>query len=251
MTAARKPIIGITTVSTILEKPLVMLAQSYVDLIASAGGIPVLLTQDPEVMKILEGLLIIGGQDLDARLYQPKPRVVYRAGCNMPWKRPLDYAPNRRRDDFEIELYQAAKKKRIPILGICRGLQLINVAEGGTLYEELPKSKVLHESGPDGWAEGHFIRIDSQSRTFNFFKTQSYYLSSRHHQGIKDLASSLRASAWAEDGLVEIVEWAGPDQWIFGVQGHIEQTRHNFPLYQNMIDDFIRSSIETGSSLLG
>ncbi|MEI6790773.1 MAG: gamma-glutamyl-gamma-aminobutyrate hydrolase family protein, partial [Myxococcaceae bacterium] len=231
MTQTKKPLIGITTVQAFVKKPVIMLNQSYIDLIADLGGLPVLLTEDPEVVKYLDGLLIIGGQDIDPELYGEKQQVVYQD---------LSNAPNRRRDDFEIALYQAAKVKKIPVLGICRGLQLINVAEGGTLYQDLPKTcKVRHEAGPDGHSHGHFIKIDPQSKTYDLMQTENYPSSSLHHQGIKDLGKNLRAAAFAEDGLIEIIEWAGENQWVMAVQGHLEQTRQNYPRYDRLVTEFL------------
>ncbi len=241
MTQTKKPVIGITTVQTKLQQPVVLVNQSYVNLVSALGGLPVLLTQDPEVVACLDGLVMIGGQDSDPALYTSHAQVVYEdvPGKGQRYRRPLDYAPNRQRDDFEIALYQAAKAKKIPILGICRGLQLINIAEGGTLHEELPESKVFHEAGDDGWAQGHFVKIDPNSKTYQLMQTEHYAMSSRHHQGIDRLGKNLRASAWAEDGLIEMFEWAGDDQWVFGVQGHIEQTRQNYPLYDRLVAEFM------------
>lgn len=226
------PLIGITTVQTFVNQPVVLVNQSYVNLVSSMGGLPVLLTEGSEVVSHLDGLVIIGGQDLDATLYKDKAEVRYQETENKPYVRLMDLAPNRQRDDFEIALYHAAKAKKIPVLGICRGLQLINVAEGGTLHEELPESKIFHE-------EGHFIKIDPKSKTYNLMKTEHYVMSSRHHQGIDRLGNNLRASAWSEDDLIEIFEWAGDDQWVMGVQGHIEQTRQNYPLYNRLVEAFI------------
>lgn len=248
MTQKRKPLIGITTVQDVVQKPIVFASQSYVDMIVACGALPVLVTSDASVAQHLDGLLIIGGQDVDATLYQDKAEVSYEAGKNEYYRRPLDYAPNRGRDDFEIALYQAAKAKKIPILGICRGLQLINIAEGGTLYEELPKSAIFHESGNDGWTQGHFIKIDTSSKAYELMQVEQYYMSSRHHQGIKKLGHRLKACAWAQDGLIEMFEWAGDEQWVFAVQGHIEQTRTNFPLYDRLLGDFIDCAANSDQS---
>jgi putative glutamine amidotransferase len=237
MTQTKKPLIGITTVQNFAHP-------NYTSMISAMGGLPVLLTEKPEVVSRLDGLVIIGGQDVDPILYKAKQEVVYKemSGKGERYLRPMDYAPNRKRDDFEIALYQAAKLKKIPILGICRGLQLINVAEGGTLYEELPESKIFHEAGADGWAQGHFIKIAPGTKTHQLLQVEDYVMSSRHHQGIEQLGKNLKASAWSEDGLIEIFEWAGDDQWIFGVQGHIEQTRQNYPLYDRLLADMILQS---------
>ena len=240
MTQNKKPIIGITTVQTFVHKPVILANQSYVNLISDLGGLPVLVTENPEVMECLDGLLIIGGQDIEPELYGAQQQVIYQQGASKRYCRPLDYAPNKTRDNFEIALYQAAKAKKIPVLGICRGLQLINIAEGGTLCQELPESSsVQHEPGPDGHSHGHFIKIDPKSKTYELMQTEHYVTSSLHHQGIEHLGKNLRAAAWAEDGLIEIIEWQDNSQWVMAVQGHIEQTRSNYPLYDRLVTAFI------------
>lgn len=245
MTQIKKPVIGITSVQSFTQKPVVLANQSYVDLIRAFGGLPVLVMEDPEIIEHLDGLLIIGGQDIDPELYGAKQQVSYQAisGLSKRFCRPLDYAPNRQRDDFEIALYHSAKLRKIPVLGICRGLQLMNVAEGGTLYQELPESsQILHERGPDGHSHGHFINIDPHSKTYELMQTEHYVSSSLHHQGIDKLGRNLRASAWAEDGLIEMIEGTESDPWILAVQGHIEQTGSNYPLYNKIVQAFIDKS---------
>ena len=245
MTQMKKPVIGVTSVQTFFHKPVILVNQSYVSLIASLGGLPVIVTEEPRIVDKLDGLLIIGGQDIDPELYGAQQQVTYQeiSGLSRRYLRSQDYAPNRIRDDFEIALYHAAKAKKIPILGICRGIQLINVAEGGTLYQELPESsKIQHEGGPDGHSHGHFIKIDPNSKTYELMQTEHYPISSLHHQGIECLGKNLRAAAWAEDGLIEIIEWENKDQWVMAVQGHIEQTRLNYPLYDQLVRAFLAST---------
>lgn len=221
-----------------------MLNQSYVDLIAELGGIPMLVTREAEVIERADGLLIIGGQDVDPAFWHAKPEVDYEnvPGVGRRFCRPLDYAPNIKRDQFELALYKRAKERKIPILGICRGLQLINIAEGGTLYQELPESAVQHETGSDGWTHAHSVRIDPGSLTHKLMDVESYVTSSRHHQGIDRLGHGLKASAWAEDNLIEVIESSSDDQWMMAVQGHLEQTRANWPLWDRLVTAFIERS---------
>ena len=241
----KKPLVGLTTVHTNVPRPVILANQAYVDLLADFGAIPVLLTQDTDVIEHLDALVLIGGQDIDPELYGQKQEVSYRGSPEFSkrYHRTPDYAPDRWRDDFEMALYQAAKARKIPILGICRGLQLINVAEGGTLYQELPEPiRVWHESGPEGSSFGHFIRIDLQSKLYRLMQTEHYASSSSHHQCIDKLGKNLRASAWSEDDLIEAIEWHNDEQWLMAVQGHIEQSRLNYPLFNRLVEDFVHQS---------
>lgn len=246
MTQIRKPVIGITTVQEFLCRPVIQVNQSYIDMISDLGGIPVLVTRDVQVMESLHGLLIIGGQDVDPELYGQEQQVIYGAEPRLakPYYRPADYAPNRIRDEFEMSLYQAAKSNGIPVFGICRGLQLINVAEGGTLYQEVPQGQVLHESGPDGYSQGHFIRIDLNSQAYDLMQTEHYVSSTLHHQGIDRLGENLKAVAWSQDDLIEMIEYIDQSHWVMAVQGHPERTRVNYPLYDRLIEAFIQKSQE-------
>src|SRR5437879_5669909 len=167
----RSLLIGITTSNTIVAsqnvcaRPVTLVNQAYVDLAPSFGATPLLLSSQTALehveylVSVLDGLILIGGQDIDPELYDQRLKVEYSAdihGSGRPYLRPIDYQPSIKRDRFEIALYQKAKARQIPILGICRGLQLINVAENGTLYQELPEPKIInHERGEDGWIHHH------------------------------------------------------------------------------------------------
>ena len=247
-------LIGFTTSETSVQsdnvctRPVTLVNQAYVDLAPSFGATPVLLSsrtpldQVAKLVSILDGLILIGGQDIDPQVYGQEAKVEYSAhaqGAGKPYLRPLDYQPSTRRDRFEIALYQEAKARHIPILGICRGLQLINVAEGGTLYQEIPEpKKIHHERGDDGWIHHHAIEIDPRSGVYSLLERQDYIMSSLHHQGIERLGNNLRKAAWAEDGLIEIIELIDEHNFIIGVHGHIEQTRANLKLYDKILHVF-------------
>lgn len=247
-------LIGITTSSTIVAsenvcaRPVTLVNQAYVDLAVSFQAVPLLLSSHTshehigQLVSMLDGLILIGGQDIDPQLYGQSARVEYGAhirGSGKPYLRPIDYQPSLRRDRFEIALYQAAKARGKPILGICRGLQLINIAEGGTLYQELPEPKTIHhERGDDGWIHHHPIQIDPNSAVYSLLEREHYVMSSLHHQGIDRLGNNLRKAAWAEDGHIEIIELIDEQNFIIGVHGHIEQTRQNLKLYDKILYAF-------------
>ena len=244
-------LIGITTTNTIVAsenvcaRSVTLVNQAYVDLVASFGATPLLLSSDTphkhidNLASVIDALIIIGGQDIDPLVYNQTAKVEYSAhilGSGKPYLRPLDYQPSARRDRFEIALYHATKNRRKPILGICRGLQLINIAEGGTLYQELPEPKIIHhERGEDGWIHHHPIQIDPYSYVYSLLEQEHYVMSSLHHQGIDSLGDNLRKAAWAEDGLIEIIELIDDKNFIVGVHGHIEQTRQNLKLYDKIL----------------
>ena len=247
-------LIGITTSSTVVASDNVcaqvvtLVNQAYVDLVSSFNATPLLLSSHTPIehvaklVSVLDGLILIGGQDIDPQLYGQSAKVEYSAhvhGSGTPYLRPIDYQPNIKRDRFEIALYQEAKARHKPILGICRGLQLINIAEGGTLYQELPEPKTVHhERGHDGWIHHHAIQVDPHSRVYSLLEREHYIMSSLHHQGIDRLGNNLHKAAWAEDGQIEIIELIDEKNFIVGVHGHIEQTRQNLKLYDNILCAF-------------
>lgn len=193
---------------------------AYVRSIAQAGGIPVILTptMGPEsaaaILRRMDALVLTGGHDVDPGLYG-EPASVHLG--------PLD----RQRDEFEIALFEAARTERLPILGICRGLQVINVAMGGTLWQDLPSehpSEVLHEkSGTERDARLHSVALNPTSMLAVVLGTDALEINSFHHQAIRDLGRGLSVSARAEDGIIEGVEEIGTDNWLLAVQWHPEE----------------------------
>lgn len=248
-----KRIIGLTTANHIIEtrfsshKSVSMLGNAYIQIVIDAGCIPVLLSAQGDLrgaanlIDNIDGLILTGGQDIDPLLYSKTSEVKYE-GSTQPYGekyiRPLCYQPDRQRDNFEIELYRLAKQKCIPVLGICRGLQLINVAEGGTLYQEVPDSCVNHFIDPDGWINYHSIAIDRETRACQLMRVESYFTSSLHHQAIEKLGTNLVRSAWAEDNLIEMIEGVSSNHFIMGFQGHVEQTLKNLYLYEHILKEF-------------
>ena len=161
-----------------------------------------------DVIASVSGLMLTGGEDVEPRHYG-EPRHQGLA------------ATDAARDAVELALYRTARERRVPILAICRGIQLVNVAEGGTLYQDLPSqhpSSVAHA----GTSARHRLRVEPGS-LLERVAGHPASVNSRHHQAVKDLAPALRAVAWAEDGIIEGVE--GQDEaagWLLGVQWHPE-----------------------------
>jgi putative glutamine amidotransferase len=161
----------------------------------------------------LDGVVLTGGEDLDPAWYGAAPS---------PYLSP----PSRDRDLFELALFAVARQRELPILGICRGIQLINVALGGTLYQDLPSERpgaVMHRAEGPRDTRSHRIRLQPGSRAAEALGTTSLSANSSHHQAIKVLASGLLATGWTEDDLIEAAETPADAPWLLAVQWHPEE----------------------------
>ena len=196
----------------------VLLGSPYLLAIEQPGATPVLVTPThgeearAQLLELAHGLVLTGGEDVAPSRYGEQPH---------PELGTVNFA----RDEMEFTLLRGALERRMPVLAICRGMQLLNVALGGTLYQDLPSQlggDLIHEQDAavnDRW---HHARVEEDSRMAEIFGSPTLHINSFHHQGIKDVAPALRARAWAEDGLVEAIE--APDYpWVFGVQWHPER----------------------------
>jgi putative glutamine amidotransferase len=192
---------------------------AYVEAVLVAGGMPLILSplMGPSLasaaLENMDGLLLTGGEDLDPAWYGAEPS-------------PLLSPPSRDRDLFELALFAVARQREMPILGICRGIQLINVGMGGTLYQDLPTERsasVNHR--PDGPRDSrsHPVTLEPQSRAAEALGRNTVTVNSSHHQAIKDLAKGLIASGWTDDRLIEAVETPGGAPWLLAVQWHPEE----------------------------
>jgi putative glutamine amidotransferase len=192
---------------------------AYVEAVLAAGAVPLILSplMSPSLaggaLEAVDGLLLTGGEDLDPAWYgaEPSPHLS---------------PPSRERDLFELALFAVARQREMPILGICRGIQLINVGMGGTLYQDLPTERagsVNHR--PDGPRDSrtHRVILEAQSRAAEALGASSVVVNSSHHQAIKDLATGLVATGWTDDRLIEAVETPGSTPWLLAVQWHPEE----------------------------
>jgi putative glutamine amidotransferase len=181
----------------------------YLDLFHNAGAQVVLLPPgtDTQVLNRLDGLVIAGGADVDARLY------------GEPSHETAD-VPRESRDATEVELYRAAQNMDVPFLGICRGAQVMAVARGGALHQHLPDiTDVVHKEHPLVFVE-HEARLEEGTRIAEIFESKDITVNSFHHQAIKN-AGDLTISAWAPDETVEVVEDPAAS-FSIGVQWHPE-----------------------------
>jgi putative glutamine amidotransferase len=198
-----RPLIGLTTYQeqarwTVWDLPAVLLPVTYVQAVVAAGGLPVLLPPLPEVIEAalpwLDGLLLSGGPDIDPARYGRPPLET-------------TGAPRPERDDAEHRLTTAALAAGTPILGICRGLQLLNVVRGGTLHQHLPDLLDSTEHAPAPAVYGrHRVDVTPGSRLATTLGRTELDTPSSHHQAIDRLGSGLTASALATDGTIEAIE---------------------------------------------
>ena len=210
-----RPLIGISTYREqarwgAWDVPAVLLPASYADAVAESGGEPVLLptgSVTAEVVARLDGLVLAGGADVDPARYGavPGPHTVARPD----------------RDAAELSVLQAALDRDLPLLAICRGMQLLNVALGGDLVQHLPD---VPGSGSHQLAPGLFARREVRTLDGSVLAGllgPGPAVDCHHHQALGRIATGLTPSAWAEDGVVEAVEIAGR-RFCVGVQWHPE-----------------------------
>jgi len=198
------------------------LGMPYVRALARAGAIPIVLP--PLSTDIVAGLIrpldavcLSGGPDLDPGAYGASP---------LPELGPIEPSL----DQFELAVARLADESGLPILGICRGAQALNVARGGSLFQHLPAitdHSIEHRQTAPGWAETHEVGVEAGSRLAIVLGRDTLGVNSFHHQAVDRLGRGLRAVAWAPDGTVEGIEDEG-DRFVLGVQWHAE-TLDNAP----------------------
>lgn len=211
---------------------------SFIDLLITLKCIPLIVSPGMSIdvvdrlFSLANGLLLPSGQDLCPSHYGEGLDVTYTSqvtGMGEAYNRPMMLSPDKERDVLELLLYREAKARKLPVLGVCRGMQLINVAEGGTLFQEIPYRGVEHNIDNDGWINYHPVAVDRSSQLYGIVHTDTLSMSSVHHQAVKHLAPSLRANAISDDGLIEGLELNSDVHFVLGLQGHIEKTLVNHP----------------------
>jgi putative glutamine amidotransferase len=225
----------------------IALGFKYFEAIERAGGIPVIVPPlgadaiDP-LLSRLQGICIAGGPDIDPRSYggEAHPKL----GPTEP-----------ELDQFELAVTWAARARCIPILAICRGAQVLNVALGGSLHMHLPDEaggSVEHRrAGSDGPAARHEIRVDGDSALGRVIGSERVTVNSYHHQAARKLGRGLRAVAHADDGVIEGIELAGPD-FVVGVQWHAEcmEAPEQQALFEAFVDAARRGAAVTAEERL-
>lgn len=192
------------------ELPAALIPQWYLELFAAAGATVVLLPPGfgPEAIDRLDGLAMAGGADIDAVRYGQQPHETADV-------------PRTSRDDNELGLYRRARELGMPVLGICRGLQVMAVAHGGSLIQNLPDvaGTIVHRERPGAFVD-HAARFAEGSLAAAVYGTDEVTVNSSHHQAV-DSAGDLTVTGWAADGTIEVCEDPSAD-FCLGVQWHPE-----------------------------
>lgn len=241
-----RPLIGITTgeiynLTSAWSPQAYGQSYTYSDAIIRAGGIPVLIpiTTDVDTLEQiynkLDGILFAGGNDISPGLYGEQPSEYT-----------IDFSE--KRDTVEIELLKWTLRDKKPMLGICRGAQLWNVIEGGSLYQHIPtdipsaSDHDLSTKLEDLAHLAHVLKVDENSRFAVIIDSTAIYANTHHHQAIKELGKGISASAWSEDGIIEAIESDDEDFYAIGVQCHPESL-HNVESKWNLVfKSFITSA---------
>ncbi len=212
-------------------------SDAYVRLISDYGAVPLIIPSNigiehiDGVASICHGLLLLGGPDISSDLSCAVPGGTIDAFNKSDSKR----------DDFELALYKSFVSYNKPVLGICRGMQIINVAHGGTLVQNLDTS-LNHYIESDGWINYHEIKIVTKTKVYELMNCDKYVTSSIHHQGIDKLGDKLKVAAYSEDGVIEMIESEDKNRFVIGIQGHPEKTRTNLPKYETIFSEFIKTA---------
>lgn len=214
--------------------------EDYLTAIKKAGGIPFMIplthTKEEalEVVKNLHGILITGGSDINPRLYNEEQR---------PHLGELD--PER--DNADTLLIQASLDAKLPFFGICRGMQLINVLSKGSLYQDIshyPQKNILrHGQKTNISVSAHKIKLDKSSLIFDLVQEETIWVNSFHHQIIKDLAPTLKATARSSDEVIECVEMPSYPTFFIATQFHPEilATRDDLTMLK-LFEGFIKAA---------
>jgi putative glutamine amidotransferase len=220
MNEIRRPLVAVSATTRTVDGALrVRLNVSYVHALEKAGVMPLVIppleepTAVEAVLDAVDGLVLTGGEDVDPARFGAAPH---------PTTGPVHDA----RDATEIALLLAARARRLPTLAICRGIQLANVALGGTLIQDIPSevgTQVGHDTGDDRKRRAHHVTLGGESRLLRMVGASAIDVNSMHHQALDLVADELVVTARASDGTIEAVEAKDPDWWCVGVQWHPEE----------------------------
>lgn len=243
----QSPIIGITGMRWPDEKKEDMHQMDktqihYIEAVQKSKGIPIVLPVleefNAETIKrqvsLVDAILIQGGIDITPSLYGEEAVPELDITCL-------------KTDKFLLEVIKCAKERKIPILGICKGMQLINVSYGGTLYQDIKyaglDSKSHRQSDESITKPFHSINLEKNSLLGKIFDNkEKIMVNSYHHQAVKDLGKGLVIDAKADDGIIESIHYDDKSQWILGVQFHPEQLSRNNEEFRAIFSEFIKQA---------
>ena len=231
-----RPVIGISAYPRVVETStgatlLHTASRFYVEGVERAGGVPVVLPVLPpelvdDLIPAVDGVLLTGGGDVQPSRYRAKPLSETRG---------VDPA----RDAFDIRLLERAVAADLPVLATCRGMQIVNVALGGSLIQHVPAVTGQNHDHYERWREGvHRVKIEPDSRLAEALGTTEVEVNSIHHQAVDEAAPGTRAVAWADDDTVEALELPGSPQ-VVAVQWHpelLEDWPEQQGLFRQLVD---------------
>lgn len=232
---SKKPIIGIN-LDVIHDKPLTALIQSpYFEAVDKAGGIPILIPPTSEsslegAVSLLDGIMLIGGLDYTLSQYDKEPQQEERDKYKIVSTHDV-------REDFDFRLLRACLRRNIPVLGICAGHQLLNIALGGTLIKDIQVKDTIHKS-PNGWSDGfykHPVSLQQESKLYWIYPHKEVNIVTSHHQAVDRVGEGLFPAAYAPDGIIEAIE-SSRHKFVIGVQWHPER---DYSTNENLFTSFI------------
>lgn len=211
-----KPIIGVT--SSFKDERTMLVSYDNIDSITAAGGIPFVLPnlveegQITQITEQIDGLLVTGGGDIDPTLFAEEPH------------RNLGTI-NPERDIFEVSLIKKMMAAGKPVLGICRGCQILNIAAGGDMYQDIytqnDKELFQHSQRAPRWYASHYVKVEAGSLLANVVGHTEFKVNSFHHQTVREMAPGFTITARANDGVIEAFE-SKQHPFVMGVQWHPE-----------------------------
>lgn len=230
-----KPIVGLTMYD--FDKKL-DINNVYLTSIEQAGGIPICIPNATEenveaILNLIDGLVLIGGADIDPILFNEEPHRHIGSVV-------------RKRDDSDLSLMNEAFKRQMPILGICRGQQIMNVAFGGTIIQDIPsqiENTLLHKQTSKRGELAHTVEVKT-SKFKEIFIEESFRVNTFHHQSVGKLGEGLVISAVAKDGIIEGIEHES-HPYCVAVQWHPEELAPNGDIYaQRLFKSFIEACVK-------
>ena len=222
------------------EQDISICTWDYINAVMLSGGTPLVMPNIEgednidELVKLADGILFSGGEDVHPKYFNEEIEADNLTMCD-------------RRDRFEMQLAEKILASDIPVLGICRGMQLLNIAAGGNIYQDISKNYKtdLRHSNPQSRKADiiHKVELMEDTRLSRLYGSGLKGVNSFHHQAVKDLAPMLKASAYSEDGLLEAYEITG-ERFFVGVQWHPEMLFEKYSDELKLFNSFIDSAKE-------
>ena len=206
----------------------------YIRAVVEAGGVPLLIppTWDERLLALcldrVDGLLLTGGVDVDPALYGQEPHAAL-GKVDREW------------DDLDVVAARLALERDMPVLGICRGVQVLNVAAGGTLVQDIPsqvKGALAHQQSAPAREATHAVTVAEGSRLHDLLGMTTAAVNSFHHQAVQAVAPGFRAVAHAADGVIEAIE-SETHRFAVGVQWHPELMTDSYPVQRRLFAGFL------------